>query len=530
MHDPGYRHPFLVGSSFLGGVGGLVDLALSKLSAEIRSSEYDWFSRFRDPDFREMWTTYALKRDWSVTSGEQRHNVRLTSSQVAYALDELEGYAHLQDPNNNCQVSCFERIWEANNILASNSLTELRHEFDGLGQTRNSILVDPYPGCLRYGKTFVPSHLDHSIPSPLPSPQYAAFSTQFAMLPSEVELLSSSRTEPTVIFASYISGLHPFRKRLYNLLGILLSRLIPSFDHVLTDLHRTNTLTRRIEGRPSYTEWNEPDEPEHSDDEAAWDAYRSRIDEWAWKRPVQLPDVPSTGYPGGLEARNAKINLRQTSSKLNVIVRVQKIDLTPQQPRYSGDPLHFKVEGLKNERSCSYDCIKQTPKENLTCTRITFRMAITYPSGYQRGDVGVTFRTWGLKHESPCNQELGSTTLRVGHAVTFPNIYQYMLEPFELANNQKPGYLVLVCFLLIDPDLPQEDIPSTATVPPHQASWVRDALDANIRDRLPPELIDQHNGIFNDSECLELAKEMESERLLYSQASTLAYFGVKFDP
>ncbi|TBU44511.1 hypothetical protein BD309DRAFT_990242 [Dichomitus squalens] len=57
------------------------------------------------------------------------------------------------------------------------------------------------------------------------------------------------------------------------------------------------------------------------------------------------------------------------------------------------------------------------------------------------------------------NQELGSIVAKEGKCVVFPNIYQYRVQPFELADKTKPGCRKILCFFLVDPftkKLPRE--------------------------------------------------------------------------
>lgn len=149
-------------------------------------------------------------------------------------------------------------------------------------------------------------------------------SPRFVMLPTELAPTCSSEDHARR-FTSYIVGINPSRVRLYDLLSRALAHLVPLFEHTLTDLHRTNPLTRRIHGSPSYSKWEEPDEPEHSDDEQAWSQYEGRMRCWVLQRPIELPDVPMKGYPGNLESRDFVVDLGRRTLKL--IVKIEDIKL-----------------------------------------------------------------------------------------------------------------------------------------------------------------------------------------------------------
>jgi hypothetical protein len=100
---------------------------------------------------------------------------------------------------------------------------------------------------------------------------------------------------------------------------------VPLFSHVLTDLHRNNPHPRRIQGHCRYIEWDEPEPPEHSDDEDGWSAYERDVRHWVMHRPIEIPDVPTNGYPGGLESRKYAVDLHGRT--LQVVVHVSEIRL-----------------------------------------------------------------------------------------------------------------------------------------------------------------------------------------------------------
>lgn len=77
---------------------------------------------------------------------------------------------------------------------------------------------------------------------------------------------------------------------------------------------------QRIQGPYKYTVWDEPDEPEFSDDEEGWAAFDREMRYWMMNRPIHLPDIPESGYPGGLHRRNHVVSLK--GRKLQVIVQV----------------------------------------------------------------------------------------------------------------------------------------------------------------------------------------------------------------
>lgn len=226
------------------------------------------------------------------------------------------------------QVSCFERVWETDSLP---STLELNHELSLLRATaparhENGVsisLIDPFLHCFVYNKTLV--HHPHSrhartVPSPAGGDVYTV-SPQFAFLPADVSVSPSG----AATFLSYINNLHPQHTALYAQLEMALTTLLPLFEHTLTDLHRNNPLAQRIRDACRYTVWDEPEEPEFSDDEEGWAAYERDLRHWIMHRPIHLPDVPETGYPGGLEARRHTVHL--SGRTLQVIVNVTETRL-----------------------------------------------------------------------------------------------------------------------------------------------------------------------------------------------------------
>jgi hypothetical protein len=121
-------------------------------------------------------------------------------------------------------------------------------------------------------------HLEILQPQPSAYPLGSYFVSQkFTFLPTDFSVSITGRVK----FLSYINNLNPSRTFLYQSLENLLGCCVPLFSHVLTDLHRNNPLPQRIKGHCRYTEWDEPEPPEHSDDEEGWSAYERDVQHWA---------------------------------------------------------------------------------------------------------------------------------------------------------------------------------------------------------------------------------------------------------
>ncbi|GBE77342.1 hypothetical protein SCP_0102150 [Sparassis crispa] len=531
--DRGYLHPFQDGRQYLYGVGErprtLLELAMCQLSAHIRSTK-NWWKEYGDHQFRTRWAEEAAERSWTVRSPSGSTLVTLSRRQINYVLDELDGYAALRDEMHGCEVSSIDRIWHSDSLLDSETLSSLDTGLQCLPGRPNDDsvsvdLVDPFFHCLVYNRTqvydsFAPESFSlqtRPINTP-PSFDYAC-SSRFACIPTAFSVSRSDGSLEAKVL-SYINNIDPSNTSLYHHIEHVVSRCVTLFEYVLTDLHRNNPLCQRITGSYRYTEWNEPEEPEFSDDDDGWLAYEREVRQWTLHRPIQPPDVPEQGYPRDLHTRHFKVTL--DGRVLRLIVRVTDIRVAPGGPVYTGTPWH--VEGMRNENivACTMLCTSMT---NLVPPSLEFRMAITAPR-MEAGDVGAAIRTWGLDHFSARNQYLGHIPLSPGSAVAFPNLYQHRLTATHLRDPNHEGSMTFLGLYLMDPELDAYDgkrdsgwetlSPSSDTVPPQQKEWMRRAVEDSIDVRLPFEIVEriveEVEGVMTAEEAAAYAKEMREER------------------
>lgn len=244
------------------------------------------------------------------------------------------------------EVSCFDRIWETTSPVDSSLLGSLQ---GGLNLVRSPRLhslestvhdvVDPQRHALAYGRSLV-RHTDDTL-NPIQPPAFSeenyTISPHYACIPTLLRVSPSSA--PIQVSAlSYINGIPPTARSLYRNIEQLLATSIPLFEHVLTDLHRSNLLCHRIPGTCRYTTWDEPLTPQHSDDEEGWANYEKEMRQWALNRPLEYPDVPEDGYPGGLEERKYRADLR--GRNLKVIVKVTDIHIVSFPPSINSRQPH----------------------------------------------------------------------------------------------------------------------------------------------------------------------------------------------
>ncbi|KAF9225298.1 hypothetical protein BS17DRAFT_778410 [Gyrodon lividus] len=533
---PGYRHPFLNGKLYVEGVGDnprtVTDLAMSRFSAFIRR-EKNWWKYLRDPVIRARWTTEGRGHTWIVSAPSTEIEVWLNESQVDYVLAELSGYAQLRDVQHECQVSCYERIWESDSLLSNLAAASFNLNVavlpdalcipeDGVYESTRSIL-DPSLYCLIFGRTLAYDPSNPQLLRAEPPPRShdpentSAVSKQRAYLPTDFAISSSG----IVKAKSYINNLHPRHNTLFRCFEEILSKCIPLFEHVLTDLHRENVLEPRIKCPASLAFFEEPEPPDFRTDDIGWADFEAKKRRWSMSQPIMLPDVPPSGYLGGLEARRHTVQLRDRN--LQVIFHVVETRLHPGGQPYEGSLWH--VQGMKNERivACAY---YYASVENIAGNALEFRTAVKSPQPFFPGHREAMIQLWGLSDNDPCHQYLGSVPIRENFCVAFPNIYQHRHTSFSLLDPSKPGHQRVVGVFLVDPDIPP--IPSTTHVPPQQKSWVRRGIEESklFAVELVDKIMSETEGLMDAREAELVRKDMLDERGNFQAKNNQQYFCV----
>ncbi|MFD3513370.1 DUF4246 domain-containing protein [Streptomyces sp. NPDC058657] len=435
----------------------LRELQMIQCSAHIRAKP-GWFEKRNDADIVARWTREALDQG-------------LTEAQVAYVLAELAHYAALRDGRTGIEVSAVDGVWQSDLLVDEQLRSRLRAAVRVLeevpeaekdwhpGSGRQVLdLVHPSMFCLVREVSGGP---ERAWRNPTEQYQYAKyeFSEKFQWLPTDVDV----DDDGGAVFRSYVNNVHPETHReLVAVLPDLFARMLPLLGHVLTDLRHPRPL--RIEADPYGWYDSEPEPPEESafSDEVAYDKAvdeweQAREDWWENRIPV-LPDAPAFTPPEP-PAATARVDLR--GRRLQVIVKLATIHLTPDRPEYAGGSWH--VEGMLNERIVSTG-IYYWDSENITESRLSFRAALDDPHYEQNDDNGMR-EVYGLENDDPLNQLLGSASTPAGRCLAFPNVLQHRVGSFRLADPTRPGHRKILAFFLVDPS---EAIVSTSDVPPQQ--------------------------------------------------------------
>ncbi|MER5386298.1 DUF4246 domain-containing protein [Streptomyces sp. NPDC002688] len=466
----------------------LRELQMLQCSAHIRAKPA-WFDKMNDAEIVARWMQEAVAQG-------------LTEAQVRYVLAELVHYAALRDGRTGVEVSAVDGVWQSDTLVDDKLRSRLREAVQVLEQVPEAEqdwhpgsdgqvldLVHPSLFCLVKGVSGGPERAWQN-----PTNRYSKyeFSEKFQWLPTDVDVSDDG----DVTFRSYVNNVHPETHReLASVLPDLFARLRPLLENVLTDLRHPRPL--RIEADPyGWYESREPEYPDkssYSDDEAYAEALRvweEAHDNWWENRRPTIPDAPAF-TPPELPDESARVDLR--GRRLQVIVKLATIHLTPDKPEYPGGSWH--VEGMLNERIVSTG-IYYWDNENITESRLSFRAALDDPSYEQNDDNGLR-EVYGLEDEDALNQLLGSASTPAGRCLAFPNILQHRVGSFRLTNPTRPGYRKILAFFLVDPS---ERIVSTSDVAPQQpwsdTSTMTLEQAKSYREQLMQErkfFVDEHN-------------------------------------
>ncbi|MGW4023162.1 DUF4246 domain-containing protein [Streptomyces sp. NPDC005009] len=429
----------------------LRELEMMRCSSHIRAKP-EWFDKMNDADIVARWTREAVAQG-------------LTEAQVRYVLDELRYYAALRDGRTGVEVSAVDGVWQSDTLVDDKLGSRLREAVRVLEQVPEAER-DWHPGSDGQVLDLVHPSLFCLVREVSGAPERAwrnstdryskyEFSERFQWLPTDVDVSDDGE----VAFRSYVNNVHPeTHHELASVLPDLFARFRPLWENVLTDLRRPRPLRIKADPYSWYDEDpNEPVEPDDDDDDA-YDAYDAAMDEWWENRRPTVPDAPDFTPPEPPDDSD-RVDLR--GRRLQVIVKLATIHLTPDKPEYAGGSWH--VEGMLNERIVSTG-IYYWDSENITESRLSFRAALDEPRYEQNDDNGMR-EVYGLENEDALNQVLGSAATPEGRCLAFPNVLQHRVGSFRLADPTRPGHRKILAFFLVDPS---ETIVSTSDVPPQQ--------------------------------------------------------------
>ncbi|KAF9523656.1 hypothetical protein CPB83DRAFT_839565 [Crepidotus variabilis] len=360
-----------------------------------------------------------------------------------------------------------------------------------------------------------------------------AYSKKFQWLPCEVDI-SGKRSR----IVSYINNLHPKETRLYDSIAKLVDASIPLWNVTLTpfsrdfDFDERRIRYRRVVYDPDPASVPESEGPQKEDGESD-EHYYSRREEWievtqklVYPEPKKFKPITS---PSDYDLKKAF-----GTRGLQVIVKLANIELTPEKPKYDGGSWH--VEGHLNEHIVATSLYYYS-SENITTSTLAFRQQINNEDlecevNYEQNDSDWLSPIFGCEQDGSAVQELGSVDTKEGRLITFPNILQHRVGPFELADPSKRGHRKIVALFLVDPNI---KVISTAHVPCQQQEWWWEKVMATdkshpvtglkgVRPSVSQVPIELQEGILQDVDFpfdLEQAKELRLELMEERKAFVL---------
>ncbi|KAK2462935.1 hypothetical protein APHAL10511_005133 [Amanita phalloides] len=338
-------------------------------------------------------------------------------------------------------------------------------------------------------------------------PSYAIhaqnYSHRFQWLPCDVDISGSQ-----VKIKSYINNLHPQKyKDLYGIIERIIGHTIPLWNTTLNCIdyqYRRITYTgatyeeksdqaeKGNDGEDDATakedDNNVDQEVDDADQNSDWEEEDNDEDEE--KNIHYTQPEPGTFNPD-VTVNNDAVDLwsEHGQTGLQVIVKLANIHLTPNKPEYEGGSWH--VEGQMNEHICA-SAIYYYDSENITTSSLAFRQQSeddkSEDIGYEQEHHRWLTEVFGCRQRGPTVQNVGSVDTNQGRLITFPNILQHQVQPFQLQDPTKPGHRKILAFFLVDPNI---KIVSTANVPCQRIDWWQEiAVETPQISKLPREIQD----------------------------------------
>ncbi|KAK2823870.1 hypothetical protein FQN49_007534 [Arthroderma sp. PD_2] len=279
------------------------------------------------------------------------------------------------------------------------------------------------------------------------------------------------------------------------------------------------------------------EKPDFVDDlEEDSDLYQEIMEESEWNSTELIPPEPGLFTPPEevspeVDAKNSlsgreTVDLQRDYEKtgLQVIVKLSNIHLTPEKPSYEGGSWHAEGQLVFSQNESSHNIVRYDINglTNITESRLAYRhigdSSDLDDIEYEEEDHYWLEEIFGCEEHGPSMQEIGNVACKEGRLLTFPNILQHRVEPFNLKIPTKPGHLKILALFLVDPNL---RIISTANVPSQRADWRAESVSwGGVLEKLPRELFDEVLSHLDDFPMsMEEAKELRLELMEERKAS-----------
>ena len=321
-----------------------------------------------------------------------------------------------------------------------------------------------------------------------------AFSRRFQYLSFEITF--GDRGEGGFRIISYINNVHSIKHRaFYNTLETFIDKIISIFNRIIMALKAPSYENVRLHvadlGREPMIKKDVDDfcSPEQR-------AISDFVDAQGRYRDWLFVDLKKEFWNIGLQ----------------FVLHIQEINLTPNRPHFKGEEWH--VQGQRNERTCATATYVYS-SDNTTSASLSFRRRVHVEEASLAKDYiqepPFAPEIYDAESGDPVIQYMSEIELREGRVLTYPNIFQTRLLPFELKDPSKPGHVKLLTMHLIDSN---RRMMSTTMVPPQRRDWWADEIrrqNARIY-RLPTEvwerIVDMVEGY---SICMDEAERIRRE-------------------
>ncbi|KLJ13155.1 hypothetical protein EMPG_09426 [Blastomyces silverae] len=351
------------------------------------------------------------------------------------------------------------------------------------------------------------------------------YSQKFQWLPCDVAFTTDStvtdghdkgQNRNSCKITSYINNLHPREhQELYEVIEQVISLAVPLWNRTLgcaksePYIRITYDFCEKEVDHGFIAAVPKPELA--SDEDEDEDDYYERLAEWEERSEKFTRPEPGANFFPPDEDILVDLQRNYGSTGLQVIVKLANIHLTPEKPRYNGGTWH--VEGQLNEHICA-TALYYYDSDNITESRLAFRQLGDLDDasgiGYEQDEHGWLPLVYGCENGDAPIQETGDVVCKEGRLLTFPNILQHRVSPFQLEDPSKPGHRKILALFLVDPNI---RIISSANVPCQRRDWWAEQVPwENITGRLPPELSDEVVSHFDDFPIsMEDAKELRLE-------------------
>ncbi|PVU88996.1 hypothetical protein BB559_005276 [Furculomyces boomerangus] len=305
-------------------------------------------------------------------------------------------------------------------------------------------------------------------------------SKKYQWLPTEFDINANGFVD----ILSYIYNLHPeIHEKMYETLERIFEKFVPLFNNVLIDSCKQNNKNDKTRIFVSVKEQK----------------FRRIEDRYYQTYKYQRLIIRPKYYkfdPENVPKNNATtVDLK--GSRLQVIVKLANIILTPEKPKY---------KGMYNEEVVATG-IYYYDQENITDSYLAFRQCFCQPT-HSKDDYRGVEEIYDIRINEPKSQLLCEIKTKKNMLICFPNIYQHQVQDFELKDKTNPGYRKILCFFLINPN---KRIYSTAHIPPQQLSWFEIELmkNKNKLSELPGLITEKISKTLDWPISLEETKKIE---------------------